>query len=249
MAVSSQEASLKNPTDRFPLLMEGPENNENNGHIIDIERGGDTSSSNPSDNLSSHNFSQPNNEDRPSSSPRVPIIHSPSSSSVGSNRSSSLERRGEGRRHWSPFNTVLWISVELLFTLGQIIAAIVVLSVSKNENPQTPLFAWIVGYATGCTASLPLLYWRYINRNQGTEQASNQVRQGSSQGNNQPENNSYITISLTRSSEDEDGQNTSAGTWNGQTMACPNSRYGFLVAHYVVNLSSIVYTTFTCCSY
>ncbi|KAM7509459.1 hypothetical protein LguiA_019912 [Lonicera macranthoides] len=236
MAVSSQEASLKNPTDRFPLLMEGPENNENNGHIIDIERGGDTSSSNPSDNVSSHNFSQPNNEDRPSSSPRVPIIHSPSSSSVGSNRSSSLERRGEGRRHWSPFNTVLWISVELLFTLGQIIAAIVVLSVSKNENPQTPLFAWIVGYATGCTASLPLLYWRYINRNQGTEQASNQVRQGSSQGNNQPENNSYITISLTRSSEDEDGQNTSAGTWNGQTMGCPNSRLIVLVDNFKMAL-------------
>ncbi|KAK2978216.1 hypothetical protein RJ640_024249 [Escallonia rubra] len=223
MAVSSQEPNRENPTDRYPLLMERTENDE---HVIDMKRGGEASSSSSSTDVSPRRFNPSHNEDGPSSSPRAPTTHASSSSTNGSNfRSSSLGRRGEafGRRHWSPFNTVLWVSIELVFTLGQIIAAVVVLSLSRHENPQTPLFAWIVGYAAGCTASLPLLYWRYLHRNQNTEQGQTQLRQGSSQGNSPPEPNTYITISLARSSEEEDGQNRSTSIGNGQVMEGQNA--------------------------
>ncbi|CAL5443116.1 unnamed protein product [Camellia sinensis] len=235
MAVSMQEPNQENQADRYPLLMEPQENNENQVHFIDIERGCDASSSGSSHNGSPCGSTLPHHEDRLSNSVRVvPITQSTSSSSNESNsRNSSVTRRGEGsgRRHWSPFNTVLWLSVELVFTVGQIIAAIIVLSVSGHENPQTPLFAWIVGYAVGCAASVPLLFWRYLNRNQGTEQGSTQLRQDSSQGNSTSEPNSYITISLTRASEEEDGQNTSSGTRTGQIMGAPNARLSALMDH------------------
>ncbi|CAK9172278.1 unnamed protein product [Ilex paraguariensis] len=236
MAVSSQESSTENPTDSYPLLREGPENQE---HVIDIERSGDASSSGPSENHSPHGLSLTHGEDRPSSNGEVPITQSPSSSSNGLNsRSFSHTRRGEGlgRRQWSPFNTTLWISVELAFALGQIIAAITVLSLSRHENPQTPLFAWVVGYAAGCAASLPLLYWRYLHRNQGTEQRSTQLRENSSQGNTTSDPNSYITISLTRSSDEEDNRNTVTDTSNGQAIGSPNARLSALVNHFKVAL-------------
>ncbi|KAG5523961.1 hypothetical protein RHGRI_014135 [Rhododendron griersonianum] len=89
-------------------------------------------------------------------------------------RRSSVARGGEGsgRHHWSPFNVVLRLWIQLVFTVGQIIAAICVLSVSTKEYSQTRLLAWIVGYAVGSTASLPVIYWRYLHQNQGTELAA-----------------------------------------------------------------------------
>ncbi|KAL6984845.1 hypothetical protein U1Q18_018226 [Sarracenia purpurea var. burkii] len=138
---------------------------------------------------------------------------------------STSTRRGEGsrRHHWSSFNTVLWLSIELVFTAGQIIAAIFVLFVSRHENPQTPLFAWIVGYAVRCAAILPILYWCYLNRYQGTIQASTQLHQDSYEGNTTSEPNSYTTISLARTTEGEDGQNPSSETRNVQTIGAPNA--------------------------
>ncbi|XP_052199959.1 E3 ubiquitin-protein ligase At4g11680-like [Diospyros lotus] len=234
MAVSVQEPSQENSMDRFPLLMEPHEGNENQEHVIEIERACGASSSGSCNNGSLHGSILPTSEDRPSISVQHPVTEPPSSSSNGLNiRSSSVTRReeGSGRHHWSPFNTVLWLSIELLFTICQIIAAVAVLSVSGHEKPQTPLFAWVVGYTIGCAASLPVLYWRYLHRNQGNEQGSSQLRQDSSQGNPTSESNSYITISLTRTSEEEDGQNTSSGTWNGRTIGAPNARLGALMEH------------------
>lgn len=228
MAVTSQEPSQENSTDRFPLLMEQAENRESNEHVIDIEQTGDASSSDSSDHGIPCGLNTPHPETGPpSGSGQVPLTQSPSSASNGSNfRSSLLSRRGEGLgRRWSPLNTVLWISLELVFTVGQIIAAIVVLYLSRHENPQTPLFSWVVGYAAGCVLSLPLYYWRYINRNQITDRRSTQSHQGSRRGNSTSEPNSYITISLTRSSEEEAGQNTAPNTWNGQNISTPNARY------------------------
>ncbi|KAF7148938.1 hypothetical protein RHSIM_Rhsim03G0245500 [Rhododendron simsii] len=225
MAVSMQEPRQENTTDSYPLLMEPQENNENHEHLIDIERGSDASSSGSSQNGSPRGSTLSHREDRPSSSIPIPITQLPSSASNSSNSRSSPRRgEGSGRRHWSPFNTVLWLSIELVFTLGQIIAAIVVLAISGHENPQTPLFAWIVGYAVGCAASLPIIYWRYLHCNQGAEQGSARLHQGSSQGNTTPEPNSYITISLARNAEEEAGQNTSSGIWNGQRGGAPNAR-------------------------
>ena len=68
------------------------------------------------------------------------------------------------RSRRSLLNSGLWIGVELVLTLSQVTAAIFVLLVSSNEKPKAPLGLWVSGYAVGCTATLPLLYWRYLQR-------------------------------------------------------------------------------------
>eukprot|EP00250_Pteridium_aquilinum_P015117 c22389_g1_i1 orf=271-1605(+) len=67
------------------------------------------------------------------------------------------------RQRTSPLNSGLWISIELTITLSQIIASIIVLSLSQDEKPKAPLSVWVLGYAAGCLATLPLLYWRYTH--------------------------------------------------------------------------------------
>lgn len=51
-----------------------------------------------------------------------------------------------------------WLYVRLVFNVSQIVASIAVLVVSRNERPQAPLSTWIVGYAAGCVASIPILF-------------------------------------------------------------------------------------------
>lgn len=223
MDVSCEETSGENTIDTYPLLMERPENNQMNEHVINIERVGDPSSSDSSDYETPRGLSSSQHEDRPSSS-----------SSVGSNtQNHSVTRRGDGsNRRWSPFNTLLWISIELVFTLGQIIAAVVVLSISRHEKPHTPLFAWIVGYAVGCAASIPLLYWRYHRRGHVTERSPAQLRQGSRRS----DPNSYITFSLTQSSEDEGAHNATANNSNVLTNAARNERGFAYVSHFKMAL-------------
>lgn len=67
---------------------------------------------------------------RSAHSPKVSTTHSGPSSST---KSGATERIG--RQRWRPFNTLLWILFELIFTLGQIIAAFIVLSISEGEKP------------------------------------------------------------------------------------------------------------------
>ncbi|XP_071698272.1 E3 ubiquitin-protein ligase At1g63170-like [Rutidosis leptorrhynchoides] len=215
MAVISQEQN--NLTDDYPLLIQ----NHENEHFIDVDRSSiDASSSQSSDDFS-HRES--------SSSPQVSTADSGQSSSSGSNAPG-------GRQRWNPFNTLLWILIELVFTAGQIIAAIIVLYISKGENPQNPLFAWVVGYAAGCAASLPLLYWRYLHRNHATSRRTNQVQQPISEGNAHQEPNSYITISFTPSPEEETHQPTSSNTLNGLNVAGSNVRLNMFVDHFKMAL-------------
>ncbi|XP_076933247.1 E3 ubiquitin-protein ligase At1g63170-like [Bidens hawaiensis] len=229
MDVTTEEQNnIDQATDSYPLLVETREHRENE-HVIDLETGdgndGTSSSSNGS-NSSLNGLAR---------SPRASGSQLVRASSTGSN---SLGRRGDGlgRRRWSPFDTLLWISIKLGFTLGQIIASVVVLYISRNENPQTPLFAWIVGYAAGCVASLPFLYWRYLHRNQASESGSNQARQPPSEGtNHQPEPNSYITISFARSSEEENRPAMAPDTWNGLNVGS-NARLTMLVDHFKMAL-------------
>ncbi|RVW28938.1 hypothetical protein CK203_110345 [Vitis vinifera] len=143
----------------------------------------------------------PQHEERPSSSTQTPTNQT--SSNRLNSRNSSFMRRSDGysRRRRSPLNSGLWISVELVVTVSQIIASIVVLSLSRHENPRAPLFAWVVGYASGCFATLPILYWRYRTRNQSNEQESSQSRQVSSQNNPSSEPTSYTAISVNQASE------------------------------------------------
>ncbi|CAH9102962.1 unnamed protein product [Cuscuta epithymum] len=233
MAATSEEPIPENTTDRFPLLMEQGGNCEHNDHVIDIQCRNHSFSASPNNEVPSLNA--PHHEVRPSGS------QFPLPSNV-SNSHSSLTRRGEGLgRRWSPFNTMLWISIELVFSLGQITAAIVVLSLSSHENPQTPLFAWIVGYAAGYAATLPLLYWRYRHRNQVVSNPrSTSLRQASNRVNSTSDPNSYITISLTRSAE-EDGQNvpnasSSTGIWNQQNNETQNPRIVSFMEHFKMAL-------------
>ena len=91
--------------------------------------------------------------------------------SFASDASTPSPRSGHGhgssrspRQRTSPLNSGLWITIELTITISQIIASIIVLSVSRDEHPQAPLQVWVIGYAAGCLATLPLLYWRYTHR-------------------------------------------------------------------------------------
>ncbi|KAJ9692457.1 hypothetical protein PVL29_011494 [Vitis rotundifolia] len=78
--------------------------------------------------------------------PSIPTIQAPSSPS-----------------HWNPFESGLWISLQFILSVIQIVASIVVLWLSKqNGDPDRKLFSWVVGYACGCVLILPLLYCRYI---------------------------------------------------------------------------------------
>ncbi|KAL6334266.1 hypothetical protein AAG906_014665 [Vitis piasezkii] len=199
MAIPSLEPHSGSQTYKYPLLMERTENHGDREHIIDITRNDDASSSSSHDD---HHpvMNPPQHEERPSSSTQTPTNQTSSSSNRLNSRNSSFMRRSDGysRRRRSPLNSGLWISVELVVTVSQIIASIVVLSLSRHENPRAPLFAWVVGYASGCFATLPILYWRYRTRNQSNEQESSQSRQVSSQNNPSSEPTSYTAISTSR---------------------------------------------------
>ncbi|RZC71620.1 hypothetical protein C5167_034874 [Papaver somniferum] len=222
MAVPPLEPHSEVQTDRYPLLMERSENRDAD-HIIDIERRSDTSSSSSSslDDTSSPGPNRHHDEERASSSSAWPISQSSLASSNGANsRNSSFIRRSEGygRRRRSPLNSGLWISIELVVTLSQIIASIVVLSLSRHENPQAPLFAWVIGYASGCVATLPLLYWRFLHRNQGTEQDATQARQDASQSNPPLEPSPFAAISVLRGTDEEDHQTAVTSARNAQSV-------------------------------
>lgn len=206
-------------TNEADLLMEGADSRSDSEHVIDISSSGDASSSNSSHERPSSGLEQQRSEDRPSTSSRVPIYQPQFSSSGSNSRNSSLIRRGNTRsRQRSPLNSGLWISVELALTVSQIIAAIVVLSLSRDEKPRAPLRAWVVGYASGCLAILPLLYWRFKHRNQSSEQDSSQHGQDSSLTNNS-------AVPLTRRSiSREDSWTTGTTTRSTQSNGLPNSR-------------------------
>ncbi|XP_047341611.1 E3 ubiquitin-protein ligase At1g12760 [Impatiens glandulifera] len=177
-------------------------------HVIDIRSGADASSSGSLND--SNVLDRQLQADRPSTIVTSAASQPAGSSSNESNsRISSSARRGNAhnRRRRRPLNSTLWISVELVLTIGQITAAIVVLSLSRHEHSRAPLFSWIVGYAFGCMATLPLLYRRYRHRNPATDQDSSQARQNSPT-NNPPIVTTFSSISTTRISELEDRSST-----------------------------------------
>ncbi|XP_043724403.1 E3 ubiquitin-protein ligase At1g63170-like [Telopea speciosissima] len=235
MAVPSLEPHREGQADRFPLLMERPDSQSDREHVIVIGRGGDASSSGSSHSDPLPSLDLPHHEDRPSSGTHAPTSQSSSNGSNTRNTSSIRRGDGYGRRHRSPLNSGLWISFELVVTVSQIVASIVVLSLSRDEKPQAPLFEWVVGYAAGCVATLPLLYWRYRHRNnQGSTQDSAHPRQGTSQSSNPSEPTSYTAISVTHSSEGEDQHTTVTATPNLRWFA--PGRLSVLVDHFKMAL-------------
>lgn len=213
MAISSIGLHRKSQTNQFQLLMEQADNRSNNEHVIDITSSNDASSSSNPHDRPVNNVLHDQAEHPPSTSTTVPVSQHAFSSANRSNlRNSSFARRGNGRRHRSPLNSVLWISIELVLTLSQIIAAIAVLAISRDEHPRAPLSQWIVGYASGCVAILPLLYWRFHHRNQNSDQDSSQQPQISSQA-----ELAARPSSSTRSSEGEGRQTTATASAGGQS--------------------------------
>ncbi|KAK1305760.1 E3 ubiquitin-protein ligase [Acorus calamus] len=220
MAVPSPEPHCEGQTDRHPLLMDPNVSHGEHEHVIDINTGSTASSS------VSHE-ERPSSNTQPTTSDGSNGTNAPSTSDNNNNR-----RRTRNR---SPLNSGRWISIEIFVNVSQIIASIVVLSLSRDENPQAPLFAWIVGYAAGCFATLPLLYWRFMHRNnQGTEQGASNARQVSSQ-NNTSDSGAYTAISIPPSTDDEAHQNTTV-SWNRQRSRTVNARLDALVDHFKMAL-------------
>ncbi|KAG6417127.1 hypothetical protein SASPL_119278 [Salvia splendens] len=231
MAFPIQGLHRKSQTSKVPLLMERADTRNGSEHVIDI-----ASTSNASSSLSherqSSGLERHQSEDQPSTSSRVPVNQQPQLFSGGPiSRNSSLIRRGNSRgRQRSPLNSGLWISVELVLTLSQIIAAIIVLALSKHEKPHAPLRAWIIGYASGCVSILPLLYWRFRYRNQVSELDASQSRVDPSQGNNNAGSTSRRAV------EGEDRRTTSTTTRGSQSNGVPNPRLKVFVEYFKMSL-------------
>ncbi|KAK9741767.1 hypothetical protein RND81_03G126800 [Saponaria officinalis] len=219
MASRSAEILSKSRTDKYLLLMEQPERRNENEHVINIRSSVEAASSSSVHDRVANELGPSHSVDRPSSSARAAISQSslPLSNISDSGNSSSSRRR---RR--SPLNSAVWICIELALTLVQIVVSVVVLSLSRHEHPQTPLFTWIVGYAAGCVASIPLLYWRYLHRNQGTELDSVQSRQSISNG------NLAVGVSFSRAAQTLEDDNRMADSSNrsasGLSVVIHNAR-------------------------
>ncbi|KAJ0985611.1 hypothetical protein J5N97_003967 [Dioscorea zingiberensis] len=229
----SLEQPPENQTDRYPLLMEQPRSHGEHEHIIDISRGG-VGSASSSIGVSSNELDESDYDDRSSTGAPAPNAQSPSASD---SRNTTSVRRQENHsfQRGSPLNSGLWISIELVVSISQIIAAIIVLSLSRHENPQTPLFAWVVGYTIGCVASLPHLYWRYIHRNSpGLPQNS-----AHSHRNSQvipPASAPYTIMSVNQVLEGEHLHRTGAVLQLGQNLVIASPRLNAAVGHFKMAL-------------
>ncbi|MED6152403.1 hypothetical protein PIB30_091746 [Stylosanthes scabra] len=237
------EVQIEGPPDTYPLLMERlgslntieqPESLNGNQHIIDINVAGssDASTSGSAHDRHSNGVNTSQDVER-AGSVRVPVSQPSVLSNNGSNsRNSSFIRRGDSRRSRSPVHSGLWISVELVLLLSQIVASIVVLSLSRHEHPHTPLFAWIVGYASGCVATLPLLYWRYYHHNQSRDQDSSQTRQSSPRVNDP----SGTFHSSSRTNGGADGHAAASIPRSSQASPLTNRRMKTLVEYFKISL-------------
>lgn len=158
MDVPPVESERESETDSHPLLME---------RVIDIPR--------ERDDVASTSTPRQHNNGAMDQLPRDSENSSGTTDASNSPNIPTARRDDNRRRRQQSLNSGFWISIELAVNLSQIIAAICVLSVSRNEHPHAPLFEWVIGYTIGCIATLPHLYWRYLQRNQlPTVQGSNQ---------------------------------------------------------------------------
>ncbi|XP_057959366.1 E3 ubiquitin-protein ligase At1g63170 isoform X2 [Malania oleifera] len=221
--------------------MERLENHNNCEHIIDVTRSGDVSASSSS---SSHGrpfdgIDPSQHEETASSNIRTSVSQPPLSSSDGTNsRNSIFVRRAEGhvlrRRRRSPLNSKAWISFEFFLTVVQIVASIVVLSLSRHEHPHAPLFAWIVGYASGCVATLPVLCWRCYHRNEVEQQDISQRRHGRFRRDFPIE--PIVSLRVTGTSEGEENRTTITANRSGQFTGALSARLQRLVEFFKMAL-------------
>ncbi|KAI3692638.1 hypothetical protein L6452_32459 [Arctium lappa] len=234
MCISVWGLHHKLKTNKVPLLMERSESHNDSEHVIDITSSSEASSSSSSEDTVNQSNSR-QNEDLPSTSmtATAPVFqHSFSIANGGNTRNTSFARRESGHGRRSPLNSGYWISTELVITVSQIIAAVVVLCLSRHEHPQAPLFMWVICYASGCVATLPLLFWRFHNRNR---QDPSQNRQSSA-----PSSLSAITASFTLSSNartlEGDTGNTSGTSARFLTTGLLRARLKVLIEYFKMGL-------------
>ncbi|CAH2067977.1 unnamed protein product [Thlaspi arvense] len=216
----------RSETDQDPLLMEHDETHNNREHIVDITSNDEDSSSRrssidePTPEVSSHQ-----GEARVSSNGTQHTTQRASSSGNG--------RRSSNTSGRSPLNSGLWISVELVVTVAQIVAAIVVMVLAKDERPEAPLFTWVVGYTSGCVATLPILYWRFRTYNRRTGQHSSSQAQGGNNGNSNPSDSApYTPVSVAQAPDEENSIGTTAAPRNNQVGESLRTRLNGLVDHF-----------------
>lgn len=199
MDVLPVESERGSQTDSHPLLME---------HVIAI----------PRDDVASSSTPHRDNRVGMDQLPRDSESSSRTNAAANSPNVPQATRDDNRRRRQQSLNSGFWISIELAVNLSQIIAAICVLSVSRNEHPHAPLFEWVIGYTIGCIATLPHLYWRYLQRNQlATVQGTNQnyLQDNSFEG------NSFTGISSPRVSEAGVGTVTNGISRNNMVTTNP----------------------------
>eukprot|EP01018_Ginkgo_biloba_P038760 Gb_28554 [translate_table: standard] len=238
MAAGSTRLGSEGHTDRYPLLMEHMPISSDQEHVVlDVSVGDPPLSPTPQGDATTTMDSQ---DRMPSSSTPTPSRPVPSSSSL---RSTSFSRTGDLRNYGhrqrpSPLNSGLWISIELTITVSQIVASIIVLSLSRNEKPQAPLSVWVVGYAAGCLATLPLLYWRYAHRYVRVPEQDSLTSTMASHSSppSSPRATPYTTISVPHTSVEEEGHGTSRSLRRSQDAAGANSRINTFVERFKMAL-------------
>ncbi|KAH1119309.1 hypothetical protein GLYMA_17G203800v4 [Glycine max] len=228
---------IKGSSYTLPLLMARPGSLNGSQHVIEIAGSAYASTSSASHHDRHFNGTDVTQHEERISGARMPPLSQPSVSATsvsnGSNsRNSSFIRRGDTRRNRSPVHSGLWISIELVLLVSQIVASIIVLSLSRHEHPRTPLFHWIIGYASGCAATLPLLYWRYYHHNHMREQDSSQSRQSSPRINDP----SGTLLFSSRTNSGEDGQAAVASSRSNQASLLMNRRMKTLVEYFKISL-------------
>ncbi|XP_010537938.1 PREDICTED: E3 ubiquitin-protein ligase At1g63170 [Tarenaya hassleriana] len=237
---ASSVGSNRNQADQDPLLMERETHNDRE-HIIDITSNDEDSSSRSSIDEQTTEMSSHQGEERVSSSSIEHPTHLPLSSPqqrLNPRHVSSSRRGGDGHGRLSgrsPLNSGLWISVELIVTVGQIVAAIVVLALARDEHPQAPLFTWVFGYTSGCIATLPILYWRFCNYNQEHTNQDSSHRGGSSLTNNSTESTPYAAVSMVHTPDEETNTRIGAEPRNHQGENL-RARLNGLVDHFKMAL-------------
>lgn len=237
MAAGSTDLGSESYSDRRPLLMEHMSSLSDQDHVVvDVGSGSSPVSVAPQGNVPTAMDAQ---EGAPSTSRQATARLPPASSSLRStsfSRPADLRNYGRQQRA-SPLNSGLWISIELTITVSQIVASIIVLSLSRNEKPQAPLFVWVVGYATGCLATLPLLYWRYTHRYIHVPEQDPLSSSIASHSSPPPtQTTSYNAISVPRDSQEEGGQSTSQASRSRQRMAGRNPRLNIYVERFKLAL-------------
>lgn len=210
---------------RNPFLTENSiyYNEREHNRIINVRNGeSNSSSSSQGEYNGSHEV---HNEDMTSTNSRATATQL--SSVTTTSRNAPLRRRGENhvRRSRNPLNSGLWISVELLANVSQIVAAVVVLSFSRQEHPRSPLFAWIIGYTIGCVAILPHLCWRYIHRNNQTSVHESAPAHQHFSRDSSTESIAYTGISFPHATEGSVSCGNTTVSQLGQTILVSTSRY------------------------